>query len=102
MENPRLLKAGVCKNYLFFRCFDNVAAHIRPQDFRHDNAAVCLLVILENSGNSTSYRHTWTIQGMYEFRFGFSVAAETDVSAASLEIKEIGCLLYTSDAADEL
>ena len=40
---------------LFLRSRNNVTAHKRTQYFRYNNAAVCLLIIFQNSCNSTSF-----------------------------------------------
>ena len=61
-------------------------AHVRNQGFRDFNRAVRLLIIFENRGDRAPDRYAGTVERVNKFGFGFGVAAEFDIGAASLII----------------
>ena len=66
---------------------DNVdAAHPRTQNFGDDDGAVCLLIILHHSDESTWQTQTGTIQRMWEFDLAAIGWTIFDVGAAGLEV----------------
>ena len=77
---------------LLFR--DHVAMHVRAEDFRHDDGAISLLIIFQDSGDGTADSQARAVQGMDEFRFRFRRAAEADIGPACLEIFRIGARRY--------
>ena len=70
-----------------------VAMHVRAEDFRYDDGAVGLLVVLEDRGDGTADSQAGAVQGVDKFRFRFRRAAEADVSPTCLEIFRIGAML---------
>lgn len=69
---------------------NDIAAHVRSQDFRDHDTAVCLLIVFKNSGHRTSNSKAGPIEGVDKLRFGFAVTAEPNIGTTRLEIYTVG------------
>jgi hypothetical protein len=69
---------------------DFSSAHVWSEGFRDHDAAVFLLIVLEDGCNSSSNCKAGAVESVDEFRLGAFVASESDVGSSCLEIFEVG------------
>lgn len=62
--------------------------HVGPQGFGDCDGAVFLLIVFEDGDEGAADGEAGSVEGVYEF--GFFVALESDVCAASLEVEAVG------------
>jgi hypothetical protein len=65
------------------------SAHVRAEDFGHENGSVLLLEVLQNRHQGPADRQPRSIQGVDKLRSLFSLGAVTDIGPPRLEILEV-------------